>query len=122
MGGPIGAGPTRMRQSVRVSAIGLHPTRPPGVHRRVIRVSHDDLVAKLFQAARHPLTLCRRLQEDPGLWSTAEHLDQALALRPQPHVDQLTLLREDRNLALPSSRGLCQHGPWLASLCGFDRV
>src|SRR5258708_27859935 len=76
MGGPIGAGPTRVRQGVRISAVGLHATRPLGVHRRVIRVSYDDLVAKVFEAAGDPLTLRRRLHEDPGLWSTAEHLDR----------------------------------------------
>jgi hypothetical protein len=101
MGGPIGTGPARVRQGVRISAVGLHPTRPPSVHRRVIRVSHDDLVAKVFEAAGDPLTLRRRLHEDPGLWSTAEHLDQARAPRPNAPVDQLTVLREDRNLAVP---------------------
>src|SRR2546427_9643840 len=104
MGGAIAAGPTRVRQGVRISAVGLHATRPLGVHRRVIRVSHDDLVAKVFEAAGDPLTLRRRLHENPGLWSTAEHLDQATALRPNAHVDQLAVLREDRNLAFPLPR------------------
>jgi hypothetical protein len=51
MGGPIGAGPARVRQAMCISAVGLYPTRPPRVHRRVIRVSHDDLVAKILEAA-----------------------------------------------------------------------
>jgi hypothetical protein len=86
MGGPIGAGPARVRQGVRISAVGLHPTRPPRGHRRVIRVGHDDLGAKVFEAAGDPLTLRRRLQKDPGLWSTAEHLGQARAPRPNAPV------------------------------------
>src|SRR5262245_35357516 len=69
MGGPLGARPTRVRQRVCISAGHLHATRPLGVQRRVIRVRHDDLVAKVFEAAGHPLTLRRRLHEDPRLWS-----------------------------------------------------
>jgi hypothetical protein len=40
-----------LRHQLTVLGAGLHPKRPPSVHRRVIRVSHDDLMAKVFEAA-----------------------------------------------------------------------
>src|SRR5262249_27324330 len=84
-----------------ISAVGLHAARPLSVHRRIVRVGHDDLVAQIFEAAGDPLTLRGRLHEDLGRWPTAKHLDQARALRANPPGDQLTVPGEDRNLAFP---------------------
>src|SRR5260370_23994909 len=122
MGGPIGAGPTRVRQGVRISAVGLHATRPLGVHRRVIRVSHDDLVAKVFEAAGDPLTLRRRLHEDPGL-----------GRRPNISTRRRRSVRMRMLISSPSSARIAiwlslfprSRPTWsMASLppCGFDRV
>ncbi len=61
-------------------------------------------MAEVFEAARHPLTLRGRLHEDLGLRPPAEHLDQAITLCTNAHVDQLVILREDRNLTFPLSQ------------------
>ena len=48
MGGAIDAGPARVHQGVGIAAVGLHAAPPLAVHRGIVRVGHDDLVAQIF--------------------------------------------------------------------------
>ncbi len=62
---------------------------------------HVNGVPELLEAARDPLALGGRLHQDLGLRPTTEHLDQAMTLSANAHVDQLTVIREDRDLTFP---------------------
>src|SRR5262249_31872138 len=57
MSGAIPPTPVRLRQRRDVAPIRLHPSLPLAVHRGVIRIDHDHLVARGLERLRHPLTL-----------------------------------------------------------------
>src|SRR5262245_41703594 len=99
MGRTIGAEPARLRQGSGIPPVGLHPTRPVGIYRRVVRVGDDDLVPEFFQAACDPLTLRGGLHEDLRFRPATKHLAEAMPLSADAHLDQLTVFRQDRDLA-----------------------
>ena len=52
---PIPAAAIRLGQGRRVAAIGLDPAAQRAIHRPVIRVGHNHLVARVLQRLGHPL-------------------------------------------------------------------
>ena len=62
MGRAIRAQPGRLRQHPGIPPIGFHAPTPFRIHRRVVRIGHDDLVAESFERLRDPFALGRRLE------------------------------------------------------------
>jgi len=65
----------------------------------MVRVGHYHLVAQILNAARDPLALGRCLKQDLRFGPTAEKLDQSIPLRPDPLVQELARIGQDRELA-----------------------
>jgi hypothetical protein len=79
---------TRLRQRRDVPAIGLHLPLPRRVHRGEVRVRQDHLVAQPLQAPGHPLTLRRRLGQNPSPHPVPQRLGQARQRGAHPPLDQ----------------------------------
>jgi hypothetical protein len=105
--------PELTRQRPRVSAIRLHSPRPLGVHGRIVRVGDDDLMARLFQAARHPFTSVdastRILAFDRRNISTRRW--RCVRIRRSISYHRPSESQSD----FPICPDRCQHGPRLAS-------
>src|SRR5215831_8201433 len=54
-----------------------------------------------LEAARHPLTVGRGLDQDPGAGPVPEHGGEPLGLGADAPLDDLTVLDEDVDLAFP---------------------
>ena len=63
MSRPVNARAVGLEQRLRITVVGLHPSRPLGVHRCVVRVGDHHRMAQALQVARHPLRLRRRLDQ-----------------------------------------------------------
>ena len=58
MGGAVGPEEARLRQGPGIPPVGLNLARPGRIHRRAVRVRHDDLVAERSrQRATHSLSV-----------------------------------------------------------------
>jgi hypothetical protein len=103
---------TRLEESGDITPIGLDAPTPMAVHRSVIGVGHDHLVADLLEVLRDPLTLGRRLQQNPHARPAQENLRESLAGGRDPLIDNLHRLREEANLAffLVEVDGTTLHG------------
>ncbi len=98
--GPVGSTAASLRQGSRIAAVRLDPPSAVAIHRGVVRVGNDDLVAKLFQATRDPLALRRGLDQDPSPWTIAKDRRESAPLRQDALLDQLPVRRQDADLAL----------------------
>jgi len=87
--------------SPRLALIGLRAPGAIDIHRRVVRVGDDHLVAERLLVARHPLALRARLEQNSRAWPVPKH-----GREPLPARDDASLLRHrpvlrfDRQLAL----------------------
>src|SRR6266545_8192107 len=98
MRGAVGAEHARVPQRAGVPAVGLHLAGAGSVHGGEVRIPHDDLVPQPLQAARHPFTLGRGLEQDPAAGPVAEYGREALGLRADPLLDQLAPFGQDTDL------------------------
>jgi len=112
MGDAIAAPLTRLHQGRHVPAIGFNAAAAVAIHRREIRIGHDDLMAERLQVLRDPLTLGRRLEQNAHARPTPEHGCQANARRRDPSIDDVTLLCHDPALTflLVKVDGTILHG------------
>ena len=85
MSGAVGAEQTGFRQGAGVPPVGLHLSRPGGVHGREVGVSHDHLVAQPFEAAR-PLAVGGGFQEDARPGPLSQDGGEALRLAARSEV------------------------------------
>jgi hypothetical protein len=100
MSPPIGPQHTRLGHRPRIAPIRLHLSTALRVHRREVGAGDDDLVPQRLAAPRHPLALCRGLDQDPGPRPVAQHLGESARLRPDPALKQFPLLGQDTDLAI----------------------
>jgi hypothetical protein len=89
-----------IQQRPRIALIGLRAPGPIGMHRRVVRVRDDHLVAERLQVARHPLALRARLQENAGAGPASQHGREPLPARDNASLRDRSILRFDRQLTL----------------------
>jgi hypothetical protein len=122
-----------MRQSIRamltrfgeggdIAAIRFDAPAPVSVHRSVIRVGHDHVVAELFKILRDPLTFRRRLHENTQPRSSPKDVGEPFACRGDPLIDQVASRRHNASLTffLVEVDGTILHG-W-SPLLRLERV
>ena len=90
----------RVHQRARVALVGLGASRAIGVHRRVVRVGHDHLVAQRFEVAGHPLAFRARLEQNTRSRSLTEHRGEPLTARRDSAVGDGAVVRLDGPLSL----------------------
>ena len=115
MRGPIDPPPARDRQRRHIPFVGLDLARPRPIHRRVIRIGHDHLVAERLELLRDPLALGTALQQNPQARPTAEDPIELRPRRVDPTIqDHRLLLIENPNLTTSQMQinGTIFHG-WL---------
>ena len=77
----------------RIARIGLGTARPIGLHRGVVRIRHDHLVAERLQVTGHPLALRARLEQNTGARPRAQHGGEPLPARDDPTIGDRVLVR-----------------------------
>lgn len=118
MGNAIHAQAEGLGQGARIALVGLHPTRPRGVHRRIVRIGDDHLVPQRLQMARDPLTLRRGLEQNPRRWPLTEDGGESVAGRRDPLFLHPAAVVERAELALVFVQidPYAIHG-WPSSVC-----
>ena len=91
--------PTGMRQGLSIPTVRLDTPTALGVHRGVIGISHDDLVAQCLQTVGDPCAFGRGLAEDADLRTCGTNRCEPLALRLDTLMQHLTGFGEGTNLA-----------------------
>jgi hypothetical protein len=101
-----------LRQGGHIASVGLDASAPVAVHRRKIRIGHDDVVAKRLGVLRDPLALGRGFQHNSHRPSSPEQGGQAVAGRRDASVLHLTVVHHDPDLAflLVEIEGTIRHG------------
>jgi len=86
-------------------------------------VGDDDLMAKPFETAGHPLTVGGGFDQDARPGALAQDRREALGLGADALLDQFASLGEDADLAFPlvDVNANMVHG-WPPPFCGVDRV
>src|SRR5882672_5741641 len=120
---PVGPQPARLGQGTGIPPVGLHLPLQPGIHRSVVRVGDDDLMAEIFQAPGHPLALGPRLEQDACPSVVLQSRREPFPLGPDPPFDQLASLRQNADLAVLPAEVYANmiHG-WSSWLCASERV
>ena len=101
MGRAIGAEPGRLGQHPSVAPIRFYPPAPLRIHRGVVWIGNDHLVAQRLDRLRHPFALGRRLEEHARGRAVREHGDEFLSRALDPPLDHLALRRQDADLTFP---------------------
>ena len=101
MGRAIRAQPGGLRQHPGIPPIGFHAPTPFRIHRRVVRIGHDHLVAALLDRLRDPFALGRCLEQHARPRAAGEPLGEVLARALNPSFDHLALRRQDADLTFP---------------------
>src|SRR2546425_8221141 len=96
----VRAQPTGMGQGLGITAIRLDAPTALGIHRRVVGVSHDDLVPSCLQALGHPFAFGRGLDQDADLRPHGKNRGEPLSLRLNTLMQDLTGFGEGANLAV----------------------
>jgi hypothetical protein len=94
----VGPQPAGIHQRLGIPPVGLHPPAAGRVHRRVVRVGDDHLVAEILQATGHPFALGRGLDQDPGAATAAEDLRQPIRAGADAALEDLARLGERADL------------------------
>src|SRR5262245_8409469 len=103
---------TRLGEGRDIATIGFHASAAMPIHQAVIRIGHDDLVAQRLEVLRHPFTLGRGFDQDPGVWTSPEECGQSITRRATALIDHLSILRQKSHLAffLVEVDGTILHG------------
>src|SRR5262245_19447168 len=103
---------TRLGEGRDIAPIGFHASAAMPIHQAVIRISDDDLVAQRLEMLRHPFTLGRGFDQNPGVWTPPEERGQSITRRANAQIDHLAALRKDPHLAflLVQVDGTILHG------------
>src|SRR2546427_2561859 len=96
----VRAQPTGMGQGLGITAIRLDAPTALGIHRRVVGVSHNDLVPSCLQALGHPFAFGRGLDQDADLRPHGKNRGEPLSLRLNTLMQDLTGFGEGANLAV----------------------
>src|SRR2546427_395516 len=100
---PVGPQSAGLGQGPGIATVRLHPAMPLPIHRRVVRIGDDDLMAQLFETPCNPLALGPRLDQDAGSGMRLEHGGKAIALGADAPLDDFTVLLQDADLTHPSA-------------------
>ena len=91
----------RLGQGPGIAPVGLDPAEARRIHGREVRARDDDRVAEGLQTEGHPFAVGRGLDPNAGAGLGLEYGGQALGLGADALLDDLTLLGEDVDLAIP---------------------
>src|SRR5437588_6989933 len=80
--------------------IGFGAPRARGIHRRVILIGNQHLVAERLQVSRDPLALRTRLEQDLRPPPIPQHRGEALAARDGPALGDGPVLITEAELSL----------------------
>jgi hypothetical protein len=64
------------------------------IHQAVIWISDDDLVGHCVELWRHPFTLGRGFDQNPGVWTSPEECGQSITRRANALIDHLPAHRQ----------------------------
>src|SRR5207245_8578251 len=98
----------------RIAPIRLGAPGARGIHRCVIRIGHQHLVAERLQVSRDPLALRTRLEQDLRPRAIPQHRGEALATRDDPALGDGPVRVADAELALAlvQIQSYDIHGGW----------
>ena len=93
--------PAGLRQHQRIPPVGLHPPPPRRIHRGVVRIRHDHVMATLLDRLRHPFAFRRCLEQHVCPRPRRKHGGECLPRALDAPLDDLALRRQDADLTFP---------------------